>query len=126
MHDGACGIERISGAPPARTGDDGRVVAAPPVGMSGWAFAPDAATGIPEVWLRLRPVEAEAPPIEQRLVPYFPRPDVVAARGAPRAAYSGFDATIDAVPRGRYDIELVFASTAGHWVCDSHRVLEVE
>lgn len=124
---GNCGIERIEGAGSTRETADGTFVVDLPARAMGWAFAPDEVPGVPETWLRLVPLAPGGSAAQFPLVAHFPRPDVVAALSAPRAAYSGFaPVTIDGLAPGAYHAQVVFASREGRWVCSNIRQVVVE
>ena len=121
-----CGIEAVQGGTFTDARADNSVGVDLPATLSGWAFAPDEAQGIPEAWLRMVPMAAGLTAAEFPLVLHFPRPDVVAARGSSSAAFSGFTGvTVAGLAPGPYDAQVVFATPAGRWVCSNSRRVDV-
>ncbi len=121
-----CGIEAVQGASFTEARADNSVAVDLPATMSGWAFAPDEAVGIPDAWLRMVPADAAMAAAEFPLVLHFPRPDVVAARGSAAAAFSGFTTvTVAGLAPGPYDAQVVFSTPAGRWVCSNSRRVDV-
>ena len=123
--DDRCGIEAVQGATVTEAMPDGSLHVDLPGTASGWAFLPDEAPGLPDAWLRWRPV-GEGTPAEFPIVLHYARPDVVAARANATAAFAGFTATpVSGLAAGTYDVEVVFATEAGHWVCTQARRVHV-
>lgn len=120
-----CGIEAVQGATVTEAMPDGSLHVDLPGTASGWAFPPDEAPGIPDAWLRWRPM-GEGTAAEFPIVLHYARPDVVAARANAKAAFAGFTATpVSGLAAGTYDVQVVFASEAGRWVCTQARRVHV-
>jgi hypothetical protein len=121
-----CGIEAIQGATVSEAMPDGSFRVDLPAVARGWAFPPDEAPGIPDAWLRFLPV-GEGTAAEFPIVLHYARPDVVAARANPRAAFSGFtEVTVTGLVPGTYHVQVVFASGAGRWTCTQVRAVHVQ
>lgn len=126
VFDARCGIEAIRGATVAEALPDGSLRVDMPAEAWGWAFAPDEVPSIPDAWLRFRPV-GEGVAAEFPLVLHSARPDVVAARMNPRAAFSGFTAVpVTGLDPGTYEVQVVFAAGAGRWACLATRTVHVQ
>ena len=122
-----CGIEAVQGATVTDARADNSLGVDLPATMSGWAFAPDEVAGIPDAWLRMLPMADGLAAAEFPLVLHFPRPDVVAARDAPAAAFSGFTSvTVAGLAPGPYEAQVVFVSQQGRWVCSNSRRVDVQ
>jgi len=120
-----CGIEAIDGATATEAMPDGSLRFDLPAVARGWAFPPDEAPGLPDAWLRFRPV-GEGRAAEFPIVLHYARPDVVAVHANPRAAFSGFTGvTVTDLDPGIYDVQVVFASGAGRWACTQARTVQV-
>ena len=125
--EGGCGIESVRGLHVTVANPDGSFVVDLPATLSGWAFAPDEAPGIPEAWLRMVPLGPGAEAAQFPLVAHFPRPDVAAHFASPSAAYSGFtELVVDRVPPGTYHAQVVFAAAGRRWVCSNVRQVQVQ
>lgn len=125
--EGSCGIERVEGASRTVETADGTFLVDLPARAQGWAFAPDEVPGIPETWLRLVPLGPEGNAAQFPLVASFPRPDVVAALSAPRAAYSGFtQVVLDGLAPGTYHAQVAFVRGGRRWICSNVRQVVVQ